>query len=424
MLYYAEGGENTVLTDEDLKNALGSTLDKLGRQKKVLALPPDITRFHSRAGFLTKCLYDFTGDALTDIMPTLGTHSAMSEKEMDAMFPGVPHSLFREHRWRTDLTTLGTVPGEFVESVSEGRLNFSWLAQVNRLLTEGGYDLIFSPGQVVPHEVVGMANHSKNIFIGAGGAEAIHKSHYLGAVHGMERIMGRADTPVRAVLDYAMTHFASDLPILFALTVVSPDEDGIPRTRGLFIGTGRECFEKAAALALKVNFAMVEKPIRKCVVYLDPREFRSTWLGNKAVYRTRMAMADGGELLIAGPGIREFGEDAEIDRLIRRYGYKGTPATLEAVEHNADLASGLSAAAHLIHGSSEGRFSITYAAGRLGREDVESVGFNYAEVEPVLKKYDPKVLKTGWNVVDGEEIFFVANPALGLWAHKDRFRDE
>ena len=283
--------------------------------------------------------------------------------------------------------------------------------------------MVFSPGQVVPHEVVGMANYTKNIFVGVGGSEGIHKSHFLGAVHGMERMMGRADTPVRAVLDYAYDHFGSHLPILWALTVLGPDEDGALVLRGLFIGDGRECFEKAADLAVKVNFTMVEKPIRKCVVYLEPEEFRSTWLGNKSIYRTRMAMADGGELIVMAPGVKEFGEDKEIDALIRKYGYKGTPNTLKAVEKNEDIGSNLSAAAHLVHGSSEGRFSITYAPGHLSRKETEGVGFNYAEVGPLLEKYDVKKLKTGWNTVDGEEIFFVGNPALGLWAHESRFVD-
>jgi nickel-dependent lactate racemase len=302
-------------------------------------------------------------------------------------------------------------------------VDYDWPAQVNRLLVDGGFDLIFSPGQVVPHEVIGMANHSKNVFVGVGGSEGIHKSHFLGAVHGMERIMGRADTPVREVLDYAAREFATQLPILYALTVLGPDVQGDLKLRGLYIGDGRECFEKAAALAVKVNLTMVEKPIRKCVVYLDPEEFRSTWLGNKAVYRTRMAMADGGELIVMGPGVKEFGEDKEIDALIRKYGYKGTPKTLSAVKENADLGANLSAAAHLIHGSSEGRFSITYAPGKLTREETEGVGFGYSEIQPLMDKYNPSKLKTGWNRVDGEEIFFVGNPALGLWAHEDRFKD-
>ncbi len=423
MLYFERGGENEVLSDDDLRNGLFGALEKLGSRKKVLAVPPDITRFYSKGGLLTRYLYDFFGDNLTDVLPALGTHVPVTEAEMDKMFPGVPHHLFREHKWRTDLTTLGTVPGSFLSEVSDGKVDYEWPAQVNTLLAEGGFDLIFSPGQVVPHEVIGMANHTKNIFIGVGGGGGIHKSHFLGAVHGMERIMGRTDTPVRAVLDYAAENFASELPILYAQTVLGPDDKGELVVRGLFIGDGRECFEKAAELAKKVNFTMVDKPISKCVVYLEPEEFRSTWLGNKAIYRTRMAMADDGELIVMGPGVKEFGEDKEIDSLIRKYGYRGTPATLKAVKENEDLALNLSAAAHLIHGSSEDRFSITYAPGHLSRDEVESAGFSYADIGELMKKYNPSVLKTGWNNVDGEEIFFVANPALGLWAHEDRFKD-
>jgi len=265
-----------------------------------------------------------------------------------------------------------------------------------------------------------MANYNKNILVGTGGREGINRSHYLGAVYGMERIMGRAQNPVRAVLNYASDHFLKHLPIVYVLTVVGRAADDGLAVCGLFIGDDAECFELAAALSLKVNFEMVDKPIRKAVVYLDPHEFHSTWLGNKAVYRTRMALADDAELVILAPGVREFGEDRTIDALIRKYGYHGTPATLEAVNKNADLASDLSAAAHLIHGSSEGRFRITWCPGKLSREEVEGVGFGYGDLNETLKRYDPEKLSHGHNTVDGEEVFFIANPGLGLWAHGSR----
>jgi hypothetical protein len=193
--------------------------------------------------------------------------------------------------------------------------------------------------------------------------------------------------------------------------------------RGLFIGDDVECFHRAADLSLKVNFELVDEPIGKAVVYLDPEEFHSTWLGNKAVYRTRMALADGGELIVLAPGVREFGEDKAIDALIRKYGYRGTPATLAAVEKNADIANELSAAAHLIHASSEGRFRITWCPGHLSKEEVESVGFEYGDLGKMMKKYDPDKLTHGCNRVDGEDIFFIANPGLGLWAHKSRLTE-
>ncbi len=423
MLYYAKGGEDTVLSDAELKEALKGVYHKLGQRKKVIALPPDITRFHSQAGKLTGMTYEYYGEALSAVMPALGTHYPMTDAELNKMFPGVPNELFREHKWRKDLTTLGTVPGEFIKEQTEGKLDFDWPAQVNTSLVDGGYDLILSLGQVVPHEVIGLANYNKNIFVGTGGSEGINKSHFIGAVHGMERIMGRADNPVRAVLNYASENFGEKLPqIIYVLTVVGRAEDGSLPIRGLFIGDDHECFYKAAELSLKVNFTMLEKPIKKAVVYLDPEEFRSTWLGNKSIYRTRMAIADGGELVVLAPGVKEFGEDAENDRIIRKYGYVTTPEVLELVEKNEDLQQSLGVAAHLIHGSSEGRFSITYCPGQLSQADTEGVGYKYADLEEMSARYNPSALKDGWNTLpDGEEIYFVSNPAIGLWAVEERF---
>ncbi len=422
MLYFAKGSENDIIDSQTLKEGLFSSLDKLGSKHKVLAIPPDFTRYHSRAGELTTFVYDYYKNNLTDILPALGTHFAMTDPEIDEMFPGVPHNLFRVHNWRNDLFTLGHVPSEFISEVSEGKLDYSWPAQVNKLLVEGNFDLILSIGQVVPHEVVGMANYNKNIFVGTGGSEGINKSHFLGAVYGMERMMGRADTPVRKVLNYASDNFANDLPIVYVQTVIGKDKNGKLVVRGLYVGDDFECFELAADLSLKVNFEMLDEPLKKVIVYLDPSEFKTTWLGNKSVYRTRMAIDDGGELIVLAPGLREFGEDPGIDKLIRKYGYVTTPEVLEFVKNNDDLKNNLSAAAHLIHGSSEGRFKITYCPGNISKEEIESVNFNYADLAEMTEKYNPVKLKDGFNKMpDGEEIFYISNPALGLWSWKDKF---
>lgn len=420
MIYYNQGSANTELSFEELRKGLYEALDKLGPKHKVLVVPPDFTRFHSQAGLLTEMVWEYYGNAVTDILPALGTHTAMSEAELTSMFGKIPHSLFRVHKWRTDIITLGEVPAEFVRKVSENQVDFSWPAQINKLLVEGNFDLILSIGQVVPHEVIGMANYNKNIFVGTGGKEGINKSHFLGAAYGMERIMGRADNPVRKVLNYASEHFATHLPIVYIHTVIGRSADGDMAVKGLFIGNDVECFGKAAELSLKVNFELLEEPLKKVVVYLDPSEFKSTWLGNKSIYRTRMALADDGELIVLAPGLKEFGEDKEIDRLIRKYGYLTTPEILELVKNNLELRENLSAAAHLIHGSHENRFKVTYCPGKLTREEIESVNFNYGDLDEMIKKYDPDKLKDGFNEVDGEKIFFISNPALGLWASKER----
>ena len=424
MLYFAKGSETDIISAEETRTILKDVFDRMGPRKRVLAIPPDYTRLNSFAGPITEMVNDYFGERLTDVMPALGTHTPMTEEQISSMFGSVPPAKFRVHDWRNDVVTVGEVPASFVSEVSEGRVSYPMPAQVNRLLLDPSFDLILSIGQVVPHEVIGMANYTKNIFVGVGGSEGINKSHFLGASYGMERIMGRAKTPVRDVLEYSRTHFIPDLPIVYILTVRAKDEaSGELVTRGLFIGDDFECFEKASMLSLETNFIMVEKEIRKCVVWLDPAEFKSTWLGNKAIYRTRMALADRAELVVLAPALKEFGEDPAIDTLIRKYGYKGTPHTLEATEANKDLQDNLGASAHLIHGSSEGRFRITYCPGPgVSREEIENVGFGYGDLDEAMRRYPADMMKDGWNIMpDGEEVYYISNPALGLWANPSRF---
>lgn len=426
MIYSKIGSPDSNLSYEDMQKCFTEALDMLGSKNKVLVVPPDFTRLPSRAGELTEMAWTYYGDKLTDILPALGTHTPMTDQQISHMFGSTPSTLFREHDWRNDVVTLGEVPAEFVESVTEEKVNFSWPAQVNKLLVEGGFDLILSIGQVVPHEVVGMANYNKNILVGTGGSEGINKSHYVGAVYGMERMMGRADTPVRKIFNYASEHFMKNLPIIYVLTVVGVNKDGLQQTFGLFIGDDTDVFDEAAKLSLEVNFEMVEKPLKKVIVWLDPSEFKSTWLGNKSIYRTRMAIADGGELIVLAPALKEFGEDKEIDRLIRKYGYHGTPQTLKSVSENEELQDNLGAAAHLIHGSTEDRFTVTYCPGKedwnITRDEIESVGFEWGDLDYIMDYYNVPTLNEGINTLpNGEEIYYISSPALGLWAHRDRF---
>ena len=419
MIYFQTGSPETDLSDADLRDGLFHALEKIDARNKVLVLPPDGTRAHAHAGELTRFAYEFLGDSIEAIMPALGTHVPMTPEQLRAMFGDLPLERFRPHRWREDIVTLGEVPAEFVKEVSDNMVDYAWPVQVNRLLVEGGFDLILSIGQVVPHEVVGMANHSKNIFVGTGGAEGIHKSHFLGAAYGMEKMMGHADTPVRRVLNYAAEKIAPELPVVYVLTVVEAAADGTCPVRGLFIGDDAECFEAAAALSRKVNVFELEAPLARAVVWLDPDAYHSTWLGNKAIYRTRMAMADEGELIVLAPGVETFGEDPEIDRLIRKHGYCGTPAVRTAMEQDEALQNNLSAAAHLIHGSSEGRFTITYCPGGLTRKEIESVGFEYGDLEEEIKRFQPDGRSDGWYTdASGEPFYLITQPGLGLWCSK------
>lgn len=420
MVLFAKGAENHILSIEEMLDGISSALQKIQAGRKILVVPPDFTRYHSMAGEITVLLHKLLGDRITDILPALGTHAPMTAEQRGKMFPGIPSELFRVHDFRKDTVHLGDIPAEFISAITGGLVNYSWPAEINRLVANGGHNLIISVGQVVPHEVIGMAGYNKNILIGTGGSEAINRSHFIGAVYGMERIMGRTENPVRTLLNKAADSFLSSLPILYILTVIGRDEKGKLVPRGLFIGTDNETFEMAADLSRLVNFTIVNDALRKVVVWLDPSEYRSTWLGNKAIYRTRMAMADDGELIIIAPGVREFGEDREIDRLIRKYGYNGTLLTLRAVDHDPELRENLSAAAHLIHGSTEGRFNVTWCPGGLSRKEIESAGYRYDNCDEIMRIFRLQSLKEGFNNIDPDgEIFFISNPATGLWASSD-----
>lgn len=414
------------IKDDVLKASLAESLSKYGKPlNKVLLLPPDFTRNHAYAGELTNMYYHLLVDEYNcqvDIMPALGTHLPMSDEELVAMFGAdIPRDRYFDHDWRNDIETIGQVPSSYVSEVSDGLIDYSIEVQVNRRILDKSYDLVISVGQVVPHEVVGMANYTKNVVVGCGGVDMINKSHMLGAVYGMERMMGRDNTPVRKVFDYAEKHFLKDIPLMYVLTVTTQVE-GKTSVNGLFIGNERKVFEEAVALSQEKNLIFVDEPFKKVVVYLDPAEFKSTWLGNKSVYRTRMAIADDGDLIVLAPGVRMFGEDADNDKFIRKFGYMGRMKTLEMYKENEDLKNNLSVAAHLIHGSSDGRFRITYAVEKVTQDEIEGVHFNYMPYEEAVKKYDPKVLKDGFNTLDdGEEIFFISNPALGLWALREHF---
>ena len=464
------------IRDDRLRRELYSFLDKLGAHEDVFLLPPDYTRFHSKAGKITQMIAEYykcvpssknnnndAGSKKSEepnpsvspfpppsefkIMPALGTHAPMTHEQIESMYGSELSKLHKDdvdndnkteknpflvHDWRNDVVTIGHVPSDMVRAATNGLVDEPWPAQLNKAVWEKRRELhtnkniaaplVLSIGQVVPHEVMGMANFNKNLFVGVGGLEAINLSHFIGAVYGMEQMMGKASNPLRAILNRASEEFLEQkFDLWYLLTVVAPDGS----LRGLFVGNTIECYNKACELSMVHNFKMLEKSPFKMVVYLDPHEFHSTWLGNKSIYRTRLAIADGGELIVLAPGIKKFGEDDAVDALIRKYGYVGTPKIMEFLDRDetGELRRNLGAVAHLIHGSTEGRFHVTYCPGHLTKEETEGVGFGYASLEEMLQIYDPSTLADGWHTDSntGEEFFFISNPALGLWAVPSRF---
>lgn len=434
----ADGAADRSITAEELREHVIALVDReiLGAgARRILLVPPDHTRLHSRAGEIagTICRRLTDGGCDVWVMPAIGTHFAMARSDVELMFgDGVPFDRILRHRWKDGLTELGEISADEVSRLSGGRYVEAIPIAVDSELL-GDWDRVVSIGQVVPHEVAGMSSFTKNLIVGLGGAPTIHRSHFLGATADLEDVMGRTTSPVRQLLDRAFDRFVAErVDVLWIMTVMEDTKDGVV-ARGLFAGRGRSddsggaAYRAAAALSAQCNIDLIDAELPRIACWLDPAEFQSTWLGCKAIYRTRMAVADGGEIIVLAPGVREFGEDPEIDRLIRRHGYRGTEATLEAMRADPALAASKGAASHLIRGSSQGRFRITYctdpSSGGLTQAEVEDVGFGWRSLGAELERLgvDGDTETGPRSDTDGQPFTFIAKPALGLWASRQRF---
>jgi nickel-dependent lactate racemase len=392
------------------------------RPKRVLLLPPDITRMHSGAGRLTEMLYQMLcGQADVHVIPTLGQHVPHTPEENRRMFGSIPHERIAEHDWREGCVALGQISADLVRQTSGGAADWPLPIVLNRRLIEEPWDLIVNVGHVVPHEVLGFANHNKNYFIGLAGKDLICASHMMAASCGIENNLGNLVTPVRACFNQAEQDYLGRLPDLYVQIVMARNQANELVHTGLFVGDDLETYLQAARQSRSQNITIFDSPVQKMVCVMQADEFVSTWVANKAIYRTRMALADGGELLIIAPGLKRFGEQPEVDRFIRKYGYCGTPRVMEQYRRNADMQDLAHATAHLMHASSEGRFTITYAPGHLSRQEIEGVNFRYADLAATLARYQPDRLREGWNELpDGEKFFFIPTPSAGLWATREK----
>lgn len=408
-----------------LKAARQSLERICAKPKNVLLLPPDITRAHSGAGWITEELYKFYSEfADVHLIPTLGQHVPHTPEQNKWMFGSVPEEKIHAHDWRGGSKKIGEVPASFVKDVSKGRADWPIPVSLNKMLLEEKWDIIVNVGHIVPHEVLGFANHNKNYFIGLGGKEMICASHLMAAFCGIENNLGRLITPLRACYNKAEEECLGHLPDFYIEVVMAYDKDGKLGHTGFYAGDDTETYLAGARASRAQNINIVP-PLKKVVAVMQGDEFHSTWVANKAIYRTRMAMADGGELLIIAPGLKRFGEQPEVDELIRKYGYCGTPKVMQLLKTEPVLQDLTHGTAHLIHGSSEGRFRITYAPGHLSEKEMNTVNFGYMPLEKALERYNPDKLKNGFNTMpDGEEIYFISTPSAGLWSTKEKLYSE
>lgn len=337
------------------------------------------------------------------------------------MFGSIPEQQIHAHDWRGGCVRLGEIPADFVKQATGGAADWAIPVVVNRMLIEGPWDLVINVGHVVPHEVLGFANHNKNYFIGLAGKEMICAAHMAAACCGIENNLGTLVTPIRACLNKAEEDFLGALPDVYVQVVMARNRaDKLVHT-GVYVGDDVDTYLAAARQSRQQNITILEEPLDKIVCVMQGDEFFSTWVANKAIYRTRMALADGGQLVIIAPGLKRFGEQPEVDQLIRKYGYCGTPKVMEHYRQDPVLQDLAHGTAHLIHGSSEGRFSITYAQRELSKKEIESVCFQYADLDETLAKYRPDRLKEGFNELsDGERVYFIPTPSAGLWATREK----
>ncbi len=392
--------------------------------RRVLLLPPDITRAHCGAGWIAEIFYDLLpASCEVHVIPTLGQHVPHTEADNRWMFGGIPENRIHAHDWRNGVTRMGVIPAARVAESTNGKACWDIPVDLNTDTVTGDWDLIINIGHVVPHEVLGFANHNKNYFIGLGGKETICASHMAAGVYGIENNLGNLVTPLRDCYNWAEEQFLGHLPDVYMLLTMKRDTQNQLVHSGVYVGDDLDTYLMAAKASRQQNITLFDRPVEKIVAVMQADEFRATWVANKAVYRTRMAMADGGELLILAPGVERFGEQPEVDALIRKYGYCGTEQTLELYKKETDLQDLAHGAAHLMHGSSEDRFTIRYAPGKLSRKEIESVHYAYADLDEMLARYNPETLKDGFNTLpDGEEIFYISTPSAGLWAAGEKFR--
>jgi nickel-dependent lactate racemase len=424
--------EGEALTEEQIRGAVARLLDeariRIKRDlKRVLLLPPDLTRAHSGAGKITEMLYGMLQGAGCEVavIPTLGQHRPHTEEENRWMFGSIPHERIFAHDWREGVTRVGTIPAAMVAETTGGVADWEIPIDLNTKLMTEPWDLVINIGHVVPHEVLGFANHNKNYFIGLGGKRTICAAHIAAAVYGIENNLGCLITPLRACFNWAEKKYLGHLPDVYLQIVMRRDAEEKLVTSGIYVGDDLETYLAAARTSGKQNITTFDKPVRKIVAVMQADEFRSTWVANKAVYRTRMALADGGELLVIAPGLERFGEQPEVDALIRKYGYTGTERILRLYRTEKDLQEIAHGTAHLIHGSSEGRFAIRYAPGHLTRKEIEGVGYEYADLGEALARYSPERMKEGWNTLpDGEEVFYISTPSAGLWSTEAKLDDQ
>ncbi len=411
-----------------IKVAIKQFLDNLDPPKnRILIIAPNFTLINSVGGEITQILYSFLKDnSIIDIIPASGMHQPLSKENRIKNYGKIPEQVFKIHNWRDSVKNIGQISSEDIKELSNDVLDYTIDVDINQNLLNKEYDHIISIGQVYPHETAGFSNGVKNILYGLGGSDFINKTHFLSAVVGIDNIIGQTQNPIQNLFKYASDSFLKErVKIHYISYVISTNINAESFLQGLFFGDAENysrIFSKASKLSYNNNINVISDPLKNILVFLDPQNYSSTWRGNEAIYRTRRALENNGNLVIIAPGLTNFIEDPTLDDLIRKFGYLGKEAILEKVNKSKLLQENLSLAAHLIQGSSENKFKITYCTKNLSENDFRTVNYNWMNLEGAIKYYQIKKLKRGLNILpDGNEIFYITNPSINLWIARKKF---
>ncbi len=394
------------------------------KAKKIAIVAPDYSRLASQSGIIADALLRHFGERIAAILPALGTHVAMSKEEKREVFSTFSPNQFIDHDFLNNVNHVGTIPKGDVEEATEIDDLYELPFYVNSSLIDGSFDLLISVAQLLPHEVIGISGGSKNILIGLGGRPTIEVSHYVSALWGIERTLGNPETPLRRLLNRGLEMLLQKSPpILFLNTVLNPNKQADRRL--IHIGAGLvtkdqpidSTFASAAQVAVETNIFDLKAKFNEVIAYLEPKIYRSTWIGNKAIYRSRLLIADNATLRVVAPGVDRFGEDPSIDDTLRRYGYRGYEA-IRQMKVDGALDGNLAAAAHILHSSTFDRFKVEYVAPKLGREEMEAVGFLYGEGDAISGGQSQPSHDGEEDVlyeVDDDGRLHIYHPGVALW---------
>lgn len=376
------------LTTSSLTEIIHAALDVVQPGERVLAIIPDKTRddnthvlFPIATEFLTK-----RGVASFDALVAQGTHPPMSETQKCTKIGADTFAgqLF-DHRWDdpTELITLGELSAETVKELTNGLIENAVPVSINKLLAPGIYDTVLVFGATVPHEVAGFAGGAKYFFPGVAGPELTHTTHWLGALAGIENIIGQVDTPTRRLIEAATDLI--EARIISLNTVVSRTSDDELVTYALFTGDIREAFRRAAEVSRQVHIRYTGRKYKKVVALLDPH-YDELWVGGKASYKLGAIIEEGGELIIYAPHLTRLSETHGA--LIEKYGYAPLESVRDMLGISQELRENLCIAAHLAHVAYAGRldergkvvprYKITMATG-LDEETCRRVNLGYLD---------------------------------------------